>query len=234
MRKKVLFSGCFLGVILILLAFLTFFFVQAQKEESQTSSVMATSSAINTRSSQETEVLLEGQVGWLKVDGTDIDDAVMQAEDNDYYLRRNEYGKDDIWGCFFMDYDCTAASQNIIIYGHSLDDNPNDKRFSQLKRLSDPEFATQHHTIELNYNGETLCYEVVSAGTANISETTAMISNPSADQMNEVIDDALKRSDVPFEMASLIDRSSRILTLVTCTSNSSERYIVTAVLVAKK
>ena len=77
MRKKVLFSGCFLGVILILLAFLTFFFVQAQKEESQTSSVMATSSAINTRSSQETEVLLEGQVGWLKVDGTDIDDAVM-------------------------------------------------------------------------------------------------------------------------------------------------------------
>ena len=133
-----------------------------------------------------------------------------------------------------MDYDCTAASQNIIIYGHSLDDNPNDKRFSQLKRLSDPEFATQHYTIELNYNGETLCYEVVSAGTANISETTAMISNPSADQMNEVIDGALKRSDVPFEMASLIDRSSRILTLVTCTSNSSERYIVTAVLVAKK
>ena len=41
---------------------------------------------------------MEGQVGWLTVEGTEIDNAVMQAGDNDYYLRRNEYGEDDVWG----------------------------------------------------------------------------------------------------------------------------------------
>ena len=64
---------------------------------------------------------MEGQVGRLTVEGTEIDNAVMQAGDNDYYLRRNEYGEDDVWGCYFMDYACSPSSLNLVIYGHSLD-----------------------------------------------------------------------------------------------------------------
>ena len=34
-------------------------------------------------------------VGWIKIDGTKVNYPVVQAEDNDYYLTRNFYKKND-------------------------------------------------------------------------------------------------------------------------------------------
>lgn len=86
-------------------------------------------------------------VAWLEVPETDVNNIVMQGDDNDFYLRRNEDKEYDIYGCYFADYECGFGkyddfSQNTIIYGHSdSTDNPDGKRFAQLHRFSDPEFA---------------------------------------------------------------------------------------------
>jgi putative sortase B len=173
---------------------------------------------------------MEGQVGRLTVEGTEIDNAVMQAGDNDYYLRRNEYGEDDVWGCYFMDYACSSSSQNLVIYGHSLDDSTEAQRFSQLKRFSNPEWAAQHHTIQLEYNGQRVTYEVISAGLADATtDTIAIITNPGMEQAQQIIDAALERSDVQFEAGKSADPLSCILTLATCTTDSGTRYVVTAI-----
>ena len=44
-------------------------------------------------------------VGWLYIPGTDIDDEIVQAKDNDFYLRRTSMGYYySEHGCYFVDY----------------------------------------------------------------------------------------------------------------------------------
>ena len=45
-------------------------------------------------------------VGWIAIPNTHIDYPFMQADDNDYYLRRDLYGNYALAGTIFMDYRC--------------------------------------------------------------------------------------------------------------------------------
>ena len=66
--------------------------------------------------------------GWIKVGGTKIDNVVVQAEDNDYYLDRNFYGEKSQPGTVYADFRCAVntysdeQSDNIILYGHNQAD----------------------------------------------------------------------------------------------------------------
>lgn len=175
------------------------------------------------------DMSLPGQVGWLTVPGTDIDGPVMQAEDNDYYLRRNEAGQDDVWGCYFMDYECGTESQNRIVYGHSLDDSPDEARFSQLKRFLDESFYKKNKTIELYYNGEWNVYEVFSAGYADADQDRlAILADPAPDVAALLIETAQKRSEIKADTA--VTAADKLLTLCTCTADAQTRFVVTGVL----
>ena len=64
-------------------------------------------------------------VAWITIPGTNIDGPVQQADDNEYYLRRNSLGENDHEGCLYADFECDlstaeALSTNTIIYGHSF------------------------------------------------------------------------------------------------------------------
>ena len=234
-HRKLLLIGCSLGVVCAILAAALLFWPRRQQPLNDRSvTVCSTSNSSSESQSAASSTAeaqyMEEQVGWLTVEGTEIDNAVMQAGDNDYYLRRNEYGEDDVWGCYFMDYACSPSSLNLVIYGHSLDDSTEAQRFSQLKRFSDPEWAAQHHTIQLEYNGQNITYEVISAGLANATtDTIAIVTNPGMEQARQIIDAALERSDVQFAAGKSADPLSRILTLATCTTDSGTRYVVTAI-----
>ena len=40
-------------------------------------------------------------VAWLYIPGAEVDDPVMQAEDNGYYLNRDELREYSTWGCYY-------------------------------------------------------------------------------------------------------------------------------------
>ena len=87
-------------------------------------------------------------VGWLRIDGTDIDYPVMQTPgDNEYYLRR---GFDKLYatsGSLFLDERCSLGpdpTANWLIYGHNMSD---DTMLGELDRYADPEFYAQHPTF---------------------------------------------------------------------------------------
>ena len=67
---------------------------------------------------------VEALVGYLNVPNTTIDDAVVQAKDNNYFLRKDKYGKYSYSGSYFADYKCDMnnLSKSTIIYGHNLMD----------------------------------------------------------------------------------------------------------------
>ena len=61
-------------------------------------------------------------VAWIYCPDTQINYPVVQAEDNDYYLRRLLDGTWNIGGTLFLDYRCTSdfTGVNSIIYGHHM------------------------------------------------------------------------------------------------------------------
>lgn len=110
----------------------------------------------------------EDAVAWLQVPGTDINNVVMQGDDNYYYERKDEDGQDDIYGCYFLDYECGMGerehfSQNTVIYGHSdLTDNADGPRFSQLFRFAKLDFAQETPYLYLSTQHERFVFEIFS------------------------------------------------------------------------
>ena len=84
--------------------------------------------------------------GWLTVGGTNIDYPVVQAKDNDYYLRRGFDKKYNWNGSLYLDFrvDVKKPSRNMIIYGHSM---RNGQMFRQLLQYADLGFYKQHPVV---------------------------------------------------------------------------------------
>lgn len=92
-------------------------------------------------------------VGWIKIDGTNVDYPVVQGSDNDYYLRHNFEREYESRGTIFMDMNSSAQLEysNTVIHGHNwLDETV----FSQLPQYSDIEYYREHPVIEYNTRTE--------------------------------------------------------------------------------
>lgn len=104
-------------------------------------------------------------IGWLTIDGTDIDLPVVQTPgNNEYYLRR---GFDRLYatgGTLFMDEHCSidpdAPTANWLIYGHNMADG---SMFGQLTRYRSEDFYKAHTTFTFNTIYETAAWQVVAA-----------------------------------------------------------------------
>ena len=108
----------------------------------------------------------EDIIGWIKLEAAGIDDPVLQADDNKYYLTRDFNGNDYQNGSFFIDYKCQFTTRtrpaNTIIYGHNMVTGPS---FAKLTRYYDArlngdyanrlDFYINNPTIEFNTIWET-------------------------------------------------------------------------------
>ena len=102
-------------------------------------------------------------VGWIKIENTNIDYPVMQ--NGDYYLHRNIYKNYSSHGTPYLAEYCNIQySDNLIIYGHHMNDN---SMFAQLDNYKKHSFYENHKYIKFYsyYNGKTIekTYEVAIA-----------------------------------------------------------------------
>lgn len=102
-------------------------------------------------------------VGWIKIENTNIDYPVMQ--NGDYYLHRNIYKNYSSHGTPYLAEYCNIQySDNLIIYGHHMNDN---SMFAQLDDYKKHSFYENHKYIKFYsyYNGITIekTYEVAIA-----------------------------------------------------------------------
>lgn len=102
-------------------------------------------------------------IGWIKINGTNIDYPIMQ--NGDYYLHRNIYKKYSSHGTPYLANHCNLkTSNNLIIYGHHMNDN---SMFSQLDNYKKYSFYQNHKYIQLYTleNGKTIenTYQIVIA-----------------------------------------------------------------------
>lgn len=92
----------------------------------------------------------EDVVGWITIDGTQIDYPIVQAEDNFHYLTRNFYHEESRAGSIYMDYRNSVrvdSEQNVVLYGHRMRDG---SMFENLTKYLDEDFFNEHRTIEFD------------------------------------------------------------------------------------
>lgn len=170
-------------------------------------------------------------IGWLTLKGADIDDPVVQAYDNDFYLRRkwNEEGY-DAWGCYFLDYMNNSSARSAldrvtVIYGHALGDSAESEKFSKLKRYKSADFCKANPTISFSLLEEELSFEVFSVCDIPIS-IDYIDPRPDDAEYAATLDYMLANSYYDFGVSAGV--SDKILVLSTCTSDDNVRYIVAA------
>ena len=86
-------------------------------------------------------------VGWIQIEGTNIDYPVMQTPaDPDYYLHHDFEKKYTDYGCPFAQVNCDvqAPSDNVILYGHDMKDG---SMFADLAKYRSKDFWQVHKTV---------------------------------------------------------------------------------------
>lgn len=172
---------------------------------------------------QELNAINQDAIGWLFVPNTSLDDVVMWYAgytDIFFYLRRDFYGE-YLWeGSYFVDFrtqwgDFTreSISRNIVIYGHSMEDDPDGPQFSQFKRWKDEEWARNNPYIFFSTLEENMVWEIFSVHFSNIW-VPYNTPNPDDEEFQVLLDDAKARSLFNYDVDVTIDDT--IITLSTC------------------
>jgi sortase B len=155
-------------------------------------------------------------VAWLYLPGTKIDDSVLQADNNNFYLQRTFEGEYSVWGSYFADYLNTLDSRdtldaNTVIYGHSYKtEEPNERKFTQLFRYCDIDFVRENPCIHLSLDGEDLVFQVCAVFFTDIS-FDYISPNPPEDFYTSVA----AKNEFNFDGLPLAP-GDKVLTLSTC------------------
>lgn len=133
---------------------------QAQEDESQAPEIPLT---------EEESILPEygglflqnpDMVGWIKIEGTNINYPVMQTPNEpNFYLKHNFEKEYSDLGTPYVQEDCDiAASDNLVIYGHHI---KGQKMFGALEEYKSQSFYEEHKTIQFDTLTQHNEYEVI-------------------------------------------------------------------------
>lgn len=111
-------------------------------------------------------------IGWIRIEGTNINYPVMQTQDDpEFYLRKDFKKEYSLSGTPFMDAasDIFIPTSNWTIYGHHMKDGT---MFMDVTKYADYEFYEEHKIIEFDTiyreGGGKAKYEVLAAFYAEI------------------------------------------------------------------
>ena len=120
--------------------------------------------------------LNEDIAGWIEIENTPLSYAVVQAPDNDYYLRRDFDKKDNKHGIPFVDFrvDLSKPSTNTLIYGHNMKDG---QMFGELIKYKQLSYYKQHPVITFDSVYQESKFKIVSVFITNAYEAQGPVFN---------------------------------------------------------
>ena len=171
-------------------------------------------------------------VGWIKVNGTNINYPIVQANDNEYFLNHDFEGNWNIGGWIFADYriNLNDLSKNNIVYGHR---RLNQSMFGTLKNVLTDEWLNDenNHLIKITTDKYNYLFQVVSVYTIKV-ESYYIQTDFNDEEYQTFINTVLDRSIHDFEIE--LNTSDKLLTLSTCDLlDADKRLVVHSKLVRK-
>ena len=160
-------------------------------------------------------------VGWLEIENTNINYPVLQGKDNEYYMSHNYKKQKSKNGAIFLDkdYDWNIKSNNLLIYGHNLN---NGTMFQELLKYEKESFYKEHQIINFITEKEEANYEIISViktrvyykNEKNVFRYYFFINPKSEKEYNEFITNAKKES--LYETNKTANYGDELITLSTC------------------
>jgi len=166
-------------------------------------------------------------VAWIEIGAIEASYPVMQAEDNDFYLHRTFEKVYNFAGCIFLDYNNKAdfTDKNTIIYGHNM---KNGSMFGNLKKFKEEGVYESNPYIWVYTKDYIYKYEIYACQEISVNKRLP-INLASNRRFMEYVRESLENSDIDTKVT--VDKDDRVISLYTCTTNSSSRFIVNAKLV---
>ncbi len=175
---------------------------------------------------EELKTINKDVVGWIKIDGTNIDYPVVQSDNNSYYLKRNIYKEYSPYGTIFIDATSSLnfSDNNTFIYGHNT---LNRSMFADIKKYMNKEFYKNNHaylyTPTKNYKIEIFSAYYDDA----MSDSYILKFNNDLDWINYL--DIIKSKSF-YKTNVEVNVNDSIITLYSCSfeksNNKDNRYFI--------
>ncbi len=170
-------------------------------------------------------------VGWIKVNGTNINYPFVQSKDNKYYLTHSFNKSYNNAGWVFLDYrNNNINNRNTIIYAHGRTDKT---MFGTLRKVLNNGWInnTNNYVIKISTEKENSLWQIFSI--YHIPTTNDYLQTEFKDEREyqRFLNILKNRSNHNFNTS--ITPNDTILTLSTC-YNDSEKMVVHAKLIKKQ
>ncbi len=169
-------------------------------------------------SAQKDSPITQEMVGWLTVDGTNIDYPVMQGNDNTYFLNTDPFGEYSLTGSIFLDSRSSPdfTDDFSLIYGHHMDYG---KMFGALDDFLSETYLKNHSTgtLMVGRNAEKV-YDLEIISAARVSGKEKIVFDMQQDKIRQFIHENAS--------PSAEEKNSPILGLSTCADADSVSRIV--------
>ena len=170
----------------------------------------------HTKSFEELQKINPDIIGWIRVNDTNINYPLLQAEDDDTYMNTDAEGKYSLSGSIFLH--CANKPDfsdfNNMIYGHHMEKH---KMFGDVGMFIDKTYFEKHPYGNLFFDGKdhgVEFYALIQADAYNERIFSICPDDPKAKQayLQEILDNALYKRN--FE----ITQNDHLVLLITCTS----------------
>lgn len=169
-------------------------------------------------------------VGWIQVNGTNINYPIVQHKDNNYYLEHDFYNRKTNIGWIYGDYrnNFETFDNNTIIYGHNL---INRTMFGMIPYLLRTNWFTypNRQYIKLSTKNTNSIWEIFSV--YKIEPTTDYLQAKfnSVTTYQEFLNKIKARSIHQFN--NTLNYTDKIITLSTCDDTGTKRVVIHAKLI---
>ena len=216
-------------LILLLVVSLSFFFI-FNKSTNKKENIKKQSNKTNVVEKKEEAQITQKEtygntdiIGNIKIEGTDIDEYIVQTTDNDYYLKHNLKKEYDIAGAVFMDYRNSIDDKKILIFGHNarkLETVP----FHDLEKYLDKDFYNNNKYIDLKLGDEDSKWLIFSVMIVKKGDNTHMKLEFNDDTWMQHLN-YLKSNSI-YNTGVDIASSDKIVVIQTCNYNPENTYIL--------
>ena len=175
-------------------------------------------------------------IGWLRVQGTNIDFPIVYYYNTDVTDPTNDLG----WN-FNQDTELTKKttlfSHNVLnVSSNPIITDKNHRRFEQLMSFIYPSFVKKNKYIQYTVGGKDYLYKIYAISFQNEDSIDYEVTSFSSEQAIEYIESVKKNSY--FEFDTDVVETDDLLTLVTCTrffgATSEYSFVVDARRVREK
>lgn len=159
--------------------------------------------------------LCEDGVGYIYQDDTVVSYPILQAEDNDKYLRHLMNGEYNVAGSLFVDYAFEEGlnSRYSIIYGHNMDDG---SMFGTLTKYKDEEYYKEHPEFQIFVGDRGYVYYVYAAAQVPIDSFVFNYNDMTDEEFLEFMAEVKELTDYEIDIPVKITEHSHVVLLSTC------------------